>query len=51
MGKESSAFLAENECERYLKYNRELMVGSRRAELLSEIQVGEVRADEHIGVF
>lgn len=51
MGKESSAFLAENECERYLKYNRELMVGSRRAELLSEIQVGEVRAEEHIGGF
>lgn len=48
MGKASSAYLAENECARYYKYNKELLLGTKRAELLSEIEVGDVRANENI---
>ena len=29
-------------------YNKELLVGSRRAELLSELEVGTIREQEHI---
>lgn len=35
---ESAAFLAEHTCERYLTYNQQLLIGSRRAELLSELR-------------
>lgn len=45
---DSAAFLGENECERYFKYNKELLVVSRRAELLSELEVGNIRSKEHI---
>ena len=38
MGSASAEFLAEHTSERYLNYNRELMIGSRRAELLKELQ-------------
>ncbi|MGN0141982.1 MAG: ATP-binding protein [Roseburia sp.] len=38
MGSASAAFLAEHPCERYLKYNKELLVGTRRAELLKELE-------------
>lgn len=37
LGAESAMFLAENNCERYLKYNEELLVGTRKAELLSKL--------------
>ena len=37
VGKEAAAFLAEHMCRRYLKYNQELLIGSRRRELLSEL--------------
>ncbi len=36
--KESAAFLAEYTCERYLEYNRQLLMGSRKNELLSELR-------------
>ena len=45
---DSAAFLSDNECERYYNYNKELLVGSRRAELLSELEVGTIREQEHI---
>lgn len=48
MGKASSAYLSENDCQRYHKYNQELLLGTKRAELLSEIKVGDVRAQEHV---
>lgn len=38
MGSASAEFLAEHTSERYLNYNRELMIGSRRAELLKKLQ-------------
>ncbi len=34
---ESALFLAEHTCERYLKYNEQLLIGTRKAELLSEL--------------
>lgn len=34
---DSALFLAEYPCERYLKYSRELLIGTRRQELLSEL--------------
>ena len=37
VSKEAAAFLAENECERYLLYNSQLLIGSRKGELLSEL--------------
>lgn len=35
---EAAMFLAEHTCERYLKYNEQLLVGTRKAELLSELE-------------
>lgn len=34
---ESAMFLAENTCKRYLKYNEELLIGTKKAELLAEL--------------
>lgn len=34
---EAAAFLAEHTCDRYLQYNQELLIGTRKRELLSEI--------------
>ena len=36
--KEAVMFLAEHTCERYLKYNKELLIGTKKAELLSQIK-------------
>lgn len=38
LGEASARFLAEHTCERYLTYNKQLLVGSRRADLLSELE-------------
>lgn len=38
IGSEAAQYLAEHTCERYLKYNEQLLVGTRRAELLSELR-------------
>ncbi|MBQ3584279.1 MAG: ATP-binding protein [Lachnospiraceae bacterium] len=51
MGAESAAFLAENECEKYLQYNKELMVGTKKAELLSALQEDSIREQEHMTDF
>lgn len=51
MGKYSSAYLAENECGRYQKYNQELLLGTKREELLSELRTGDIRSKEHIRDF
>lgn len=37
LGKEAVMFLAENTCERYMKYNQELLIGTKKAELLTEL--------------
>lgn len=51
MGTESAAFLQDNSCESYLNYNQKLLVGTRRADLLSKIAEGEIRGEEHIRDF
>ena len=38
LGAVSSLFLSEHGCERYFKYNEALLVGTRKAELLSELE-------------
>ena len=38
---ESALFLASHTCERYQKYNAELLIGTKRAELLTELAHGE----------
>lgn len=37
MGRESSQFLLENPCEKYIRYSAELLQGGKKAELLREI--------------
>ncbi|MBO5371268.1 MAG: AAA family ATPase [Lachnospiraceae bacterium] len=37
VNKEAAAFLAEHTCERYQMYNQQLLIGSRKRELLSEL--------------
>lgn len=51
MGTESAAFLTENTCERYLRYNRELLIGTRKAELISRLQEDQIRGQEHFREF
>ena len=38
VSREASSFLSEYTCERYLTYNSRLLVGTRRRELLSELE-------------
>lgn len=38
IGKESSMYLAEHTCERYISYNEALLIGTRKAELLAELE-------------
>ena len=38
LGREAVMFLAEHTCERYLKYNKELLIGTKKTELLSQIK-------------
>lgn len=35
---DAANFLAEHTCERYMTYNEKLLVGSRKAELLLELE-------------
>ncbi len=41
LGKEAVLFLAEHTCERYMKYNQELLIGTKKAELLAELKRDE----------
>lgn len=38
MNVEAAMFLAEHTCERYVKYNEELLVGTRKQQILSEME-------------
>ena len=42
MNAQAAAFLAENGCERYYKYNKSLLIGTRRAEILNELRRNEI---------
>ena len=48
MDPEAAVFLAENGNERFQKYNQELLLGTKKAELLSELREGARHAEEHI---
>ena len=37
LGTESAVFLMEHTCERYMLYNRQLLAGERKAEILAEL--------------
>lgn len=47
----AAKYLSENKCERYLQYNEELMVGTKKAQLLSMLQKDEVYGKEHMRDF
>lgn len=51
MGTESSAYLRDNPSESYQNYNQKLLVGTRRAEILSRLAEDGIRAEEHIRDF
>lgn len=51
MGAEASAFLRDNCSESYQNYNQKLLVGTRRAELLSRLAEDQIRGEEHIRDF
>ena len=45
MDPEISAFITENGCERYFKYNKSLLIGSRRAAILKELNRDKIYSD------
>lgn len=51
MDPEAAVYLAENGNERFRKYNEELLLGTKKAELLSELREGARQAEEHVRDF
>ncbi len=51
MDEKAAKYLSENKCERYLQYNEELMVGTKKAQLLSMLEKDEVYGKEHMRDF
>ena len=51
MDKKAVSYLSENKCDRYLKYNEELMAGTKKAQIISMIEKDEVYGKEHIREF
>ena len=45
MDPEISSFITENGCERYFKYNKTLLIGSRRAAILNELNRDKIYSD------
>ena len=48
MDPEAAVFLAENENERFRKYNEQLLLGTKKAELLSELREGTIHSQENV---
>ncbi|MBQ2320156.1 MAG: AAA family ATPase [Lachnospiraceae bacterium] len=48
---ESSVYLSENKCDRYMKYNEQLLIGTRKAQLLSMLEKDEIYETEHMRDF
>ena len=46
LGPDSHAFITENGCERYFQYNKTLMLDSRRAALMAELEQDDLRSQE-----
>ena len=51
MDSKAVSYLSENKCERYLKYNEELMAGTKKAQILSMLEKDEIYGKEHIREF
>ena len=47
LGPDSASFLAENECLRFDKYSKTLLLDEKRDELLAELERDELRRSEH----
>lgn len=45
MDPDASRFITENGCERYFKYNKTLLIGSRRASILKELERDKIYSD------
>ena len=51
MDPEAAVFLAENENERFRKYNEQILLGTKKAELLSELREGTIHSQENVRDF
>ncbi|MBU5479192.1 AAA family ATPase [Eubacterium sp. MSJ-13] len=48
LNSETAMFLADNPSEKYLKYNSELLIGTKKEEILSKLRKDEIYGSEHI---
>ena len=51
LGPDSAPFLAENECERFEKYSRTLLLDDSHDELLAQLERDDIRQGEHSNDF
>ena len=51
LNSETCMFLSENTREIYLKYNSELLVGTKKEEILSKLRKDEIYGEEHVRDF
>lgn len=51
LNSETAMFLSDNPSEKYLKYNSELLVSTKKEEILSKLRKDEIYGDEHIRDF
>ena len=47
LGPDSAPFLAENECERFEKYTKTLLLNENQDQLLAELDRDDLRQSEH----
>lgn len=51
LNSETAMFLSDNPSEKYLKYNSELLVGTKKEEILSKLRKDEIYGEEHVKDF
>lgn len=51
LNSETAMFLSDNPSEKYLKYNSELLVGTKIEEILSKLRKDEIYGEEHVRDF
>ena len=47
LNSEAALFLSDNPSEKYQKYNSELLIGTKKAEIMSKLRKDEIYAGEH----
>ena len=47
LNSEAALFLSDNPSEKYQKYNNELLIGTKKAEIMSKLRKDEIYAGEH----